>query len=710
MPALPIGPGRDLPDSTDVVVIGGGYAGINAAASSPGAASRSRSSRRTRSAGERRRATAGSSTPATSAARGKLVKRYGEELGPALYQDTLDGYETVKRLIAEEAIDCDFRECGYLELAWAGEHMVHLEQQQASLAAIGVTSTMVPRDKVREEIGTDAYHGGLVVPGSGLLHPGRYFAGLAAAADRAGADLHEGVRATAIRRQADGRFVVETERGAILARDVFVATNGYTDGVVPSLRRRIIPIGSYIIASEPLPEELVLELSPKGRAFFDTKNFLFYWHITADRRMVFGGRASMLPTSIDRTAAILHRGPAQGPPAARRIPDRLRVGRQRRLHLRPDATRRADEGRRHLRDGLLRDGRRADDPPRHEGRGVAGRWRGAGPGRAEVPARPGALRGPAVVPADRRRVVSADGPAVCPVAPPVRIGFRTSPQKTDWASLEAAWAEAGRHDVFDSGWLNDHLTDPGLERGGPSFESMTALAALAHLVPGKTVGQTVMAATFRHPSVLAKEALTLDHLTGGRFILGLGAGWHVGEHDAFGIDLPPIGERFDRYEAAVRVIKALFSEAALTRAGRDARRAAVPAVGRDHGAGADPTRRSAAVARWPGTARSADRGTLRRRLELRLEPRRLAVGLRGSAGRLLRACEAIGRDPAELTISAQIVIPGEPAARRAATERAIGFGRDGAQEILLTTPAREGAAGIRRLATDVAARLRDTFG
>ena len=308
MPTLPDRTGRDLPDTTDVVVIGGGYAGINAARELArrgvavtlleahtlgwGASTRN----------------GGIVHPGYKFGPRKLVKRYGKELGPALYQDTLDGYETVKRLIAEEAIDCDFRECGYFELAWAGEHMVHLEQQQASLAAIGVTSTMVPRDKVREEIGTDAYHGGLVVPGSGLVHPGRYFAGLAAAADRAGADLHEGVRAAAIRRQADGRFVVETERGAILARDVFVATNGYTDGVAPSLRRRIIPIGSYIIASEPLPEELVLELSPKGRAFFDTKNYLFYWHITTDRRMVFGGRASMLPTSIDRTAAILHKG------------------------------------------------------------------------------------------------------------------------------------------------------------------------------------------------------------------------------------------------------------------------------------------------------------------------------------------------------------------------------------------------------------------
>ena len=89
---------------------------------------------------------------------------------------------------------------------------------------------------------------------------------------------------------------------------MFVATNGYTDGVVPSLRRRIIPIGSFIIASEPLPEDLARELSPKGRAFFDTKNFLYYWHVSADRRMIFGGRASFLPTSIDKTARILHRG------------------------------------------------------------------------------------------------------------------------------------------------------------------------------------------------------------------------------------------------------------------------------------------------------------------------------------------------------------------------------------------------------------------
>ena len=308
MPALPDRSRRQLPDSADVVVIGGGYTGINAA----------RALAR-RGVGvtliEAHNLGFGASTrnggivhPGYKWGPADLVRRYGADTGAGLYRETLAGYEMVKRLIAEESIDCDFREHGHLELAYAPSHVRELEHARDSLASMGVATMLVARDRIRDEIGSDAYFGALAVPNSGLLHPGRYFAGLAGAADRAGADLHEGVRARAIRRQADGRFVVETDRGAILAREVFVATNGYTDGVVPSLRRRIIPIGSYIIASEPLPEELARELSPNGRSFFDTKNFLYYWHVSADRRMIFGGRASFMPTSIERTAAILHKG------------------------------------------------------------------------------------------------------------------------------------------------------------------------------------------------------------------------------------------------------------------------------------------------------------------------------------------------------------------------------------------------------------------
>ena len=149
----------------------------------------------------------------------------------------------------------------------------------------------------------------------------------------------------------------------------------------------------------------------------------------------------------------------------------------------------------------------------------------------------------------------------------VSIGFKTSPQGVDWPTLDATWARAGELEVFDSGWMNDHITDPTLDRGGSSWEALTALTALVHHVPGLTVGHGVLSNTFRHPVILAKAATALDHATGGRFVLGLGAGWHEGEHLPFGIPLPPIRERFDRFESAVHTIRALFSDAAAAESG-----------------------------------------------------------------------------------------------------------------------------------------------
>jgi glycine/D-amino acid oxidase-like deaminating enzyme len=149
-----------------------------------------------------------------------------------------------------------------------------------------------------------------------MVHPGRYLAAIAAAADRAGVDLHTMTPALRIERDAADR-VVTTPRGRIRARAVLLATNGYTDGVAPWIRARVMPVGSHIIATEPMSPELASSISPRGRTFFDSKSFLFYWHVSEDRRLIFGGRASFWPTSINRTAAILSKAMVAVHPQAR---------------------------------------------------------------------------------------------------------------------------------------------------------------------------------------------------------------------------------------------------------------------------------------------------------------------------------------------------------------------------------------------------------
>jgi glycine/D-amino acid oxidase-like deaminating enzyme len=306
MPPLPDRSGKPLPEVVDVVVVGGGYTGVAAArklalegatvalleANSLGWGASTRNG--------------GIAHPGFKWGPRTLTKKYGDTLARAIYNESVAATDLVRSLITENGIDAELRWNGYLELAWAKSHDEDFAAEAASIVDFGTSARAVPKTQLRSEIGTDAYHGGMAVDGGGLLHPAKWFVGLVGLAEKAGADLHERVRARSIGRQADGRFVVESDRGAILASNVLVATNGYTDGVAPSLRRRIIPIGSYIIATEQLPEDLARELAPTGRAFFDTKNFLSYWHVSQDRRMLFGGRVSFLPTTVDRTARLLY--------------------------------------------------------------------------------------------------------------------------------------------------------------------------------------------------------------------------------------------------------------------------------------------------------------------------------------------------------------------------------------------------------------------
>ena len=307
MPALPDRRGRPLPERTDVVVIGGGYTGVSCALTLARAGARvTLLEAETLGWGASTR-NGGIVHPGYKWGPSELRARYGDELGRLLWQETLDGWTFLRRLIADESIDAGLAETGHVELAATASHVHAIEEERDSLAAMGTSAHVLPRERIREELGSDAFASALVIDGSGSVDPGRLFTGLVAAAERAGADLHEGVRARLVSDAPGGGRIVHTVRGQIVADEVVVATNGYTDGVVPPLRRRIIPIGSYIIATEPLGGELVHELSPRGRPFFDKWNFLHYWQVR-DGRMIFGGRASFRPTPFDRAARILHRG------------------------------------------------------------------------------------------------------------------------------------------------------------------------------------------------------------------------------------------------------------------------------------------------------------------------------------------------------------------------------------------------------------------
>jgi glycine/D-amino acid oxidase-like deaminating enzyme len=287
-----------LPTEADVVIIGGGYTGMMAAARLAwrgravtvleqhelgwGASSRN----------------GGMVHPGFKVGPKTLRDRYGDR-GDDLYRSSLEAFDLVERTIRENQIDCDYVRSGHLTLADRPGHVKQLASEAEVMSSVfKLDVRLIDTPALSSEVGSSAYHGGLLVEKSGGLHPAKYLAGLIRLAADRGADLHGGVTATDIEGRRQGGFVVKTDTAAIACRDVLLATNGYTDRIVPQLRRRIIPLGSYIIATEPMRSDLADRTIPKRRMLFDTKNFLYYWRISQDNRMLFGGRASFAPTTI----------------------------------------------------------------------------------------------------------------------------------------------------------------------------------------------------------------------------------------------------------------------------------------------------------------------------------------------------------------------------------------------------------------------------
>jgi glycine/D-amino acid oxidase-like deaminating enzyme len=298
-----------LPEEVDVAIIGGGYTGLSAArtlaqngvkaavleANTIGWGASSRNG--------------GMVLTGLKVGMKTVLKKYGREIAGQLFQYSLDSIDTVEQIVRQENIDCGFARHGHLLVTNKPKHYEALQDEVEFMQKeFNHKVRLISRDEQHAEIGSRIYHGALLDEVSGGLNPAQYVAGLAGAAAKAGATLHARARVNKLGRSGR-RFVLETERGQLSADSVLVATSGYTGKVTKSLQRKVIPIGSFIIATEKLSNALINELIPRGRMIFDYKHYLNYFRLW-DNRMIFGGRAAFFPetsSTIRRSAEILRR-------------------------------------------------------------------------------------------------------------------------------------------------------------------------------------------------------------------------------------------------------------------------------------------------------------------------------------------------------------------------------------------------------------------
>jgi glycine/D-amino acid oxidase-like deaminating enzyme len=288
----------ELPTETDVAIIGGGYTGLSAARTlAKGGISVVVLERETIGWGASSR-NAGMTGSGLKAGMPNIFKRYGEEYGLKFWQATLDMLELIKELDAEEGIEFDWHQNGQLGLAFKASHFESMKSRVKWYQdQLGEEEAIVPPSEIRAGIGSDVFHGGVIDKYGAGLHPSKLVFGLAEVAARYGAILCEEAGVFKIEKEAQW-FTLHTIKGVLKAKEVIVATNGYTDSLVPKLQPKVFSVGSYSIVTEPLPKDLQEELSPKDYGFWDSKWFLNYFRMTPDGRMLWGGRNN-LSTSLD---------------------------------------------------------------------------------------------------------------------------------------------------------------------------------------------------------------------------------------------------------------------------------------------------------------------------------------------------------------------------------------------------------------------------
>jgi glycine/D-amino acid oxidase-like deaminating enzyme len=240
----------------------------------------------------------------------EVVRHFGEEQANTYYQTFSAAVDTVERVVREERIACDFVRNCKLKIAVKPEHYDKLARTYEALKnGVDPNVELIGPEKIADEIDSQCFHGGLLQSTSAQLHVGRFGVGLAQAAIRCGVRLFESAPVEQVKRRPDGRFEVKTNRGSVSVNKVLVATGCTVQGgPFGWFRRRIVPVGSFMVATEELPPEVMDKLLPQRRNYVTTKNIGNYFRATPDNRLLFGGRARFAmsgKSSDQKSGAIL---------------------------------------------------------------------------------------------------------------------------------------------------------------------------------------------------------------------------------------------------------------------------------------------------------------------------------------------------------------------------------------------------------------------